>query len=175
MEKIRIIELGFDLKPFLSCAALKGRFRKKLGVGDKTILVGIIGRLVPIKNHEMFFKAVRLFLKANPEIDMKFVVVGDGECRQQLEAYCREQNLTRHVVFWGWIQNVSLVYADLDILALTSLNEGTPVSIIEAMASSVPVIATQVGGIQDLMGKPVDSTVEKWGFTVCERGILCSK
>jgi glycosyltransferase involved in cell wall biosynthesis len=172
LEKIRIIELGFDLKPFLSCAALKGRFREKLGVGDETILVGIIGRLVPIKNHEMFFKAVRLFLKANPEIDIKFVVVGDGECRQQLEAYCREQNLTRHVVFWGWIQNVSLVYADLNILALTSLNEGTPVSIIEAMASSVSVIATQVGGIQDLIGKPVDSTVEKWGFTVYERGIL---
>jgi GT2 family glycosyltransferase/glycosyltransferase involved in cell wall biosynthesis len=172
LKKIRKIELGFDLKPFLSCEALKGRFREKLGVKDETILVGIIGRLVPIKNHEMFFKAVRLFLKDNPDIDIKFVVVGDGECRQQLEAYCREQNLTRYVVFWGWIQNVSLVYADLNILALTSLNEGTPVSIIEAMASSVPVIATQVGGIQDLMGKPLDSTDGKRGFTVCERGIL---
>lgn len=172
LEKIRQIELGFDLKPFLSCAALKGCFRKKLGVGDETILVGIIGRLVPIKNHEMFFKAVLHFLKANPQIDIKFVVVGDGECRQQLEAYCKEKELTRHVVFWGWIQNVSLVYADLDILALTSLNEGTPVSIIEAMAASVPVIATRVGGIQDLMGKPVVSTLEKCGVTVCERGIL---
>jgi len=172
LEKIREIELGFDLEPFLSCVALRGRFREKLGVGDETILVGIIGRLVPIKNHEMFFKAIRLFLTANPAINMKIVVVGDGECRQQLEAYCREQDLTRHVVFWGWIQNVSLVYADLNILALTSLNEGTPVSIIEAMASSVPVIATQVGGIQDLMGKPVDSTAEKREFTVCERGIL---
>ena len=172
LEKIRIIELGFDLKPFLSCRTLKGRFREMLGVGSETILVGIIGRLVPIKNHEMFFKSIKLFLKENPEIDMKIVVVGDGECRQQLEAYCREQNLTRHVVFWGWIQNVSLVYADLNILALTSLNEGTPVSIIEAMASSVPVIATQVGGIQDLMGKPVDSTREQSEFAVCERGIL---
>ncbi|MFH0997439.1 MAG: glycosyltransferase [Pseudomonadota bacterium] len=172
LEKIRIIELGFDLNPFLSSAVLKGRFRQMLGVGVETILVGIIGRLVPIKNHEMFFKSIRFFLNENPEIDMKIVVVGDGECRQQLEAYCREQNLTRHVVFWGWIQNVSLVYADLNILALTSLNEGTPVSIIEAMASSVPVIATQVGGIQDLMGKPVDSMREQSEFTVCERGIL---
>ncbi len=172
LEKIREIELGFDLKPFLSCTAQKGRFREMLGVGENTILVGIVGRLAPIKNHEMFFKAVLLFLEANPGIDMKFVVVGDGECRQQLEAYCREKNLTRHVVFWGWIQNVSLVYADLNILALTSLNEGTPVSMIEAMAASVPVIATQVGGIQDLMGKPVDSTVERRGYTLCERGIV---
>jgi GT2 family glycosyltransferase/glycosyltransferase involved in cell wall biosynthesis len=172
LEKIRVIELGFDLSPFLSCAARKGCFRKKLGVGDETVLVGIIGRLVPIKNHEMLFKAIRLFLKSNPGIDMKLVVVGDGECHNQLEAYCREHHLTRHVVFWGWIQDVSLVYADLDILALTSLSEGTPVSIIEAMASSVPVIATHVGGVQDLMGKPVDSTDGERGFTVCERGIL---
>jgi len=172
LEKIRIIELGFDLKPFLSCAALKGRFREKLGVGDGTLLIGIIGRLAPIKNHEMFFKAACLFLKASPKIDMKFVVVGDGECRQQLEAYCREQNLTRHVIFCGWIHDVSPVYADLNILALTSLNEGTPVSMIEAMAASVPVISTQVGGIQDLMGEPINSSIEKRGFTVCHRGII---
>ncbi|MCX5884064.1 MAG: glycosyltransferase, partial [Deltaproteobacteria bacterium] len=63
---------------------------------------------------------------------------------------------------------------DLDILALTSLNEGTPVSIIEAMASSVPVIATQVGGIQDLMGRPDNFSAKKSRFMVCERGILCS-
>ena len=173
-EKIRIIELGFDLGPFLSSARLKGRFRKKLGVSDKTLLIGIIGRLVPIKNHEMFFEAVDLFLKAHPASDVKVVVVGDGECRSRLEEYCRRRNLTRHVVFWGWIQDVSLVYADLDILALSSLNEGTPVSIIEAMASSVPVIATQVGGIQDLMGKPADASIKNCGFTVCERGIICS-
>ncbi len=173
-EKIRIIELGFDLGPFLSSARLKGRFRKKLGVSNKTLLIGIIGRLVPIKNHEMFFEAIDLFLKAHPASDVKVVVVGDGECRSRLEEYCRKKNLTRHIVFWGWIQDVSLVYADLDILALSSLNEGTPVSIIEAMASSVPVIATKVGGIQDLMGKPADTSIQNCGFTVCERGIICS-
>jgi glycosyltransferase involved in cell wall biosynthesis len=172
LEKIREIELGFDLKPFLSCAALKGGFREKLGVGEETLLVGIIGRLAPIKNHAMFFKAASLFLKSSPDIDVKFVVVGDGECRQQLEAYCSVQHLTRHVVFCGWIQDISRVYADLNILALTSLNEGTPVSMIEAMAASVPVIATQVGGIQDLMGKPDHSAVAGRGFTVCERGIF---
>lgn len=171
--KFRTIELGFDLKPFLSCAGLKGRFRKKLGISDRALLVGIVGRLVPVKNHEMFFEAACLFLKTNPEIDVKFVVVGDGECRRSLEAYCLQRGLASHVVFWGWIQNVPLVYADLDILALTSLNEGTPVSIIEAMASAVPVIATHVGGIQDLLGKPENFPSQKGGFAVSERGILC--
>ncbi len=173
-EKVSIIELGFDLEPFLSSARLKGRFRKKIGISDKTILIGIIGRLVPIKNHEMFFEAVCLFLKENPEIDVKIVVAGDGECRSWLEEYCRRRELTDHVIFLGWIKDVSLVYADLDILALSSLNEGTPVSIIEAMASSVPVIATQVGGIQDLIGEPVHASKQNCGFTVCQRGILCS-
>jgi GT2 family glycosyltransferase/glycogen synthase len=172
-DKIRTIELGFDLDPFLSSGKLKGLFRKELGVSDKTLLIGIIGRLVPIKNHEMFFDAAVLFLSANPENDVKFVVVGDGEFRRRLEIYCHKRGLNQHVVFCGWIQDISLVYADLDILALTSLNEGTPVSIIEAMASSVPVLATRVGGIQDLLGKPVNETIESYGFTVCERGVLC--
>jgi glycosyltransferase involved in cell wall biosynthesis len=173
-EKIRTIELGFNLEPFLSSARLKGRFRKKLGVGDKTLLIGIIGRLVPIKNHEMFFEAAYLFLKANPEVDVKFVVVGDGECRRSLESYCREKGLASHVVFLGWVQDVSLVYADLDILALSSLNEGTPVSIIEAMASSVQVIATRVGGIQGLLGESDDLPAKDFRYSVCERGVLCS-
>lgn len=173
-EKIRTIELGFNLEPFLSSGRLKGCFRKKLGVSDNTLLIGIVGRLVPIKNHEMFFDAADIFLKENPEKEVKLAVVGDGESRSRLEAYCREKNLMRHVVFCGWIKEVSLVYADLDILALSSLNEGTPVSIIEAMASSVPVIATQVGGVLDLLGKPGNASMETSGFTVCERGILCS-
>jgi glycosyltransferase involved in cell wall biosynthesis len=78
------------------------------------------------------------------------------------------------VIFCGWVKDVHPVYADLDILALTSLNEGTPVSIIEAMASSVPVIATDAGGVLDLLGSP-DSSPSQAGFIVCERGILCRK
>ncbi len=173
LKKIRIIELGFDLAPFLAADKIKGRFRKQLGVGGDTLLIGIIGRLVPIKNHEMFLDAAALFLKAHPALDVKFVVVGDGECRGRLEACCQDRELAHHVIFSGWVREVSDVYADLDILALSSLNEGTPVSIIEAMASSVPVIATQVGGIQDLLGKSIDGTAQYRGFTICERGIIC--
>jgi GT2 family glycosyltransferase/glycosyltransferase involved in cell wall biosynthesis len=174
VEKIRIVELGFDLAPFLNASRFRGQLRKQLGVDAHTLLIGIIGRLVPIKNHEMFLDAAALFLKDHPECDVKFVIIGDGECRGSLAAYCREKNLLDHVIFWGWIRHVSHVYADLDILALSSLNEGTPVSIIEAMASSVPVIATQVGGIQDLMGTPVDEPIRNGGFMVCDRGIICT-
>ena len=171
-DKIKIIELGFELLPFLSCNLLKGQFRRKFGIDDDTLLIGIIGRLAPIKNHMMFLNAAKLFIEDNPDIRVKFLVVGDGELRHDLEAYCYKQGLSDHVLFCGWIRDVPSVYSDLDILALTSINEGTPVSIIEAMASSVPVIATDAGGVLDLLGTP-DNVSQSNGFTVCERGILC--
>jgi GT2 family glycosyltransferase/glycosyltransferase involved in cell wall biosynthesis len=173
-QKIRTVELGFDLGPFLRSEGLKGQFRRSLGIEDDTLLIGIIGRLVPIKNHMMFFEAAKIFLEENPAVHAKFVVVGDGELRDELETYCQELGLASHVVFSGWMRNVPLVYADLDILALTSTNEGTPVSIIEAMASSVPVISTDAGGVLDLLGPP-DGIPSSDGFVVCERGILCKK
>lgn len=173
-DKIRTIELGFDLRPFLTCSALKGRFKKDLGIKNDTILIGIIGRLVPIKHHIMFFKAAKAYLQMNPERDTKFVVVGDGELREELKAYCKTHRLLAHVLFCGWVKEIAYVYADLSILALTSLNEGTPVSIIEAMAASVPVIATNAGGVQDLVDPHHDFRSSN-GFKVCDRGILCMK
>lgn len=173
-DKIQTIELGFDLKPFLTCSSLKGRFKTDLGVKNDTVLIGIIGRLVPIKHHIMFFKAAKAYLQMNPELDTKFVVVGDGELREELRSYCQTQGLLAHVVFCGWLKDISYVYADLSILALTSLNEGTPVSIIEAMAASVPVVATNAGGVKDLVGSRNDFLSSN-GFMVCERGILCIK
>ncbi len=173
-RKVRTIELGFDLSPFLNGHAWQGNFRKKLGVGGQTITIGIIGRLVPIKNHRMFLRSARMLLDAHPGMEICFVIVGDGECRLEMEDYCREIGMSDHVVFWGWERSIQEVYGDLDVLALTSLNEGTPFSIIEAMASSVPVIATLAGGVQDLLGYS-GRNIPEHGFAVCERGILCRK
>ena len=173
-EKIHTIGLGFDLRPFLAGRALQGEFRNRLGIDDDSLLIGIIGRLVPIKNHVMFFGAAKLFLDQNPGLKIVFVVGGDGELKDELEAYSEKLGIAGHVRFCGWIKDVPSLYADLDILALTSRNEGTPVSIIEAMASSVPVIATDAGGVRDLLGPP-DGGPSAEGFVVCERGILCGK
>jgi len=173
-KKIKTIELGFELKPFLNSNQLRGRFREKYGITDDTLLIGIVGRLVPIKNHRIFFEAAKLFVEQNPKLKVKFIVVGDGELRDELQTCCRRLGLEDLVIFCGWVKDVHLVYADLDILALTSSNEGTPVSIIEAMASSAPVIATDVGGVKDLLG-PSDSIHASDCFTVCKRGILCKK
>jgi GT2 family glycosyltransferase/glycogen synthase len=173
-KKIKTIQLGFELRPFLRNTSVRGQFRDKCGLSDEILLIGIVGRLVPIKNHRMFFEAAKLFIEQNPQMQIKFIVVGDGELRDELQAYCRHLGLTGHVIFCGWVKDVHKVYVDLDVLALTSLNEGTPVSIIEAMASSVTVIATDAGGVMDLLGSP-DGLPSPDGFMVCERGILCRK
>ena len=173
-NKFRNVSLGFDLQPFLSARQSRGQFRKSLGVDDTTIVVGIVGRLVPIKNHKMFLKAAKLFLEENLDVRIVFLIVGDGELRNDLMAYCKQQGLFRYVRFCGWQTDLPKVYADLDILALSSINEGTPVSIIEAMASSVPVISTDAGGVRDLLGAPVQH-VSSNGFQVHERGILCEQ
>ena len=151
-SKISLINLGFDLIPFVHADKLKGKLRKKIGVSNDTLLIGIVGRLAKVKNHKMFLDAAVLFLKNHNDKKVKFVLIGDGELRQTLKNYAFEKGLKDQVIFYGWEKNIPMIYADLDILALTSLNEGTPVSIIEAMAASVPVITTGVGGIKDLLG-----------------------
>ena len=152
-SKISLINLGFDLIPFIHSGKLKGKFRKKINVSNDTLLIGIVGRLAKVKNHKMFLDAAVLFLKNYNSEKVKFVLIGDGELRQTLKNYAVEKGLKNQVIFYGWEKNIPMIYADLDILALTSLNEGTPVSIIEAMAASVPVITTGVGGIKDLLGR----------------------
>ena len=99
---------------------------------------------------------------------MRFVIVGDGHLREKLEAEAAQLGLGDRVIFLGNRTDVENIYTALDIVALTSLNEGTPLSLIEAMAARRPVISTIVGGVRDLLGDIVE---EKEGFRVCERGI----
>jgi glycosyltransferase involved in cell wall biosynthesis len=167
--------LGLDLDPFIQSNRLKGQFSRKIGVGEDTLLIGIIGRLAPIKNHKMFLDAAKYFLEISKHKKVKFLLIGDGELRPNLELYSKKKCMEEHVIFYGWEKNIPMIYADLDILALTSLNEGTPVSIIEAMAASVPVVTTGVGGIKDLLGRIEPDQPLGLGFKICERGILCPK
>ena len=170
-KKIKTIKLGFDLKPFIESIKYRGNLRKKYNIGKKPFLIGIIGRLVPIKNHILFLKAARIFISNNPGIDVKFLIIGDGELKDKLNLFTKKAGLKKFVIFCGWIKNISKIYIDLDLLALTSINEGTPVSIIEAMASSVPIIATNAGGVKDLLGKDYNNYNQH--INICERGIIC--
>jgi glycosyltransferase involved in cell wall biosynthesis len=147
--QIAVLPLGLDLDRFLRCEARRGEFRRELGVDDQRPLVGIVARLVPIKRHEDFIAASALVAARNP--DALFLVIGDGERRSELEALTRRQGLADRVRFLGWRQDLDRIYVDLDVVVLTSANEGSPVSLIEAMAAARPVVATAVGGVPDLV------------------------
>jgi glycosyltransferase involved in cell wall biosynthesis len=148
-EKIKIVPLGLKLLRLTDLEALRGSFRQEGGFSTETPLVGIIGRLVPIKNHELFLAAASRVSQARPEV--RFAIVGDGERRAALEALVEQLGLADRVWFAGWRNDLPRIYADLDALVISSNNEGTPVSIIEAMAARVPVVATEVGGVPDLL------------------------
>lgn len=145
----RIVEipLGVDLVPFL--ATRRGAFRAELGVSDDVPLVGIVARLVPIKAVHVFLEAAARLRVDHPTV--MFVVVGDGVLRPWLEELARSLGLGLQVRFTGWRADLPAIYADLDVMALTSRNEGTPVSAIEALASGCAVVATAVGGVPDIV------------------------
>jgi len=146
-EKLTIQPLGLELVRFLDCRAKRGELRKELGLSEEEKLVGIVGRLVPIKGHAVFLKAARLVLEKLPSC--RFLIVGDGLLRPQLEQLAL--GLSKNVHFLGWRSDLPRIYADLDLLVLSSLNEGTPVSVIEAMAAGLPIAASAVGGVKDLV------------------------
>jgi glycosyltransferase involved in cell wall biosynthesis len=185
-EQYWVIPLGFDLQPLVKSTDHKGQFLADLKLSkNDTTLVGVIGRLTPIKNHRLFLEAVRLLIATKRDTETRFVIVGDGEVRGELENSAERMGLTDRVVFTGWIKDLGPIYADLDVLALTSNNEGTPVAVIEAMATGVPVIATDVGGVRELISER-GTPIRPFGFTrqtrkaesrqgefeICERGIL---
>jgi glycosyltransferase involved in cell wall biosynthesis len=148
-ERIRVLPLGLDLQPFADAVALRGIFRREMNFSTDTHLIGIIGRLVPIKNHQLFLMAAQKVAAALPSAC--FVVVGGGECQPELEALTTELGLDSTVRFVGWRQDLPAIYADLDLVVISSNNEGTPVSLIEAMSAGVPVVSTAVGGVPDLL------------------------
>lgn len=163
-EKITVIPLGFELEDFLE---IKPADNKSLSS------IGIIGRLTFIKNHYLFLDAAQKFIKDNPNREIMFYIIGDGELREPLEGYADKQHINSRVCFLGWQRNLQHVYSWLGVVALTSLNEGTPVSLIEAMASGRPVVATDVGGVRDLLGKEMEGFATRGeGFKVLERGII---
>jgi glycosyltransferase involved in cell wall biosynthesis len=148
-EKILVIPLGLELGPFLDGHAARGAFRREWHLQASDRLVGIVGRLFPIKNHHLFLDAAALVAQEEPAA--RFVIVGDGVLRAKIERQARVLGLSERVIFTGWRRDLPSIYADLDVLAVTSNNEGTPVSAIEAMASACPVVATRVGGLPDLI------------------------
>lgn len=161
--QIKVIPLGLKLDVFAGYESRRAHFRQELGVDDETILAGIVGRLTEIKNHQMFLNSVARVKTPN----VRFVVIGDGSLRTSLEQQAQSLGFGSKVIFAGGRRDPEYFYPALDMVALTSLNEGTPLTLIEAMANARPVVATSVGGVVDLLG----DVREDGTYQICERGI----
>jgi len=171
-QQFAVIPLGIDTSAFANWQERRPRLRAELRVSESEVLVGIVGRLTEVKNHALFLRAAAACLTLVKPRRVRFVIIGDGKLRQKLEAQAKSLLLGDDVVFLGTRNDPENFYPALDIVALTSLNEGTPLTLIEAMANARPVIATEVGGVVDLLGPIVSTGNAEPGYAICERGLL---
>jgi glycosyltransferase involved in cell wall biosynthesis len=152
-NKIEVIPLGFDLNQFQDNLEIKRRkTRDKFNLSNDQIAVAIIGRLAPIKNHKLFLDTIAIVNRQTSKKTV-FFIVGDGETRKEIEEQIEQIKLNQSIDIrlTSWIRDIQTFNAGMDIICLTSNNEGTPVSLIEAQACNIPVISTDVGGVKDIV------------------------
>lgn len=144
-HRFEVVPLGLDLESFLRLNGRSGLLRERLQIDDRTPLLGIVGRLVPVKDHATMLRALALL----PGVHL--AVLGDGDQRDLLEALAHDLGVGKRVHFTGWWHDVPGAVSDLDVVVLSSRNEGTPVALIEASAGARPVVATDVGGVPSVV------------------------
>ncbi|MFL6209355.1 MAG: glycosyltransferase [Pyrinomonadaceae bacterium] len=171
-----VVPLGLDLTAYDDWATRRAHLRAELGAHETELLVGIVGRLTEIKNHKLFLDAA-VQCKAKHASSLagrvRFIIIGDGHLRRELEMQTQALGLTDDVTFTGLRSDPENFYPALDVVALTSRNEGTPLTLIEAMANARAIVATAVGGVVDLLGAPpvTDDAAAATPFVVCARGV----
>lgn len=174
-DKVQVIPLGFDMNKFREGqAAKRALFRRVYGIGEDELAIGIVGRLVPVKNHALFLRGIK-YLRERSQRKVRAFIVGDGEDREHILeqaatlglSVARARSFNGHgfghgvngkpvvspadITFTSWVKEIDIVHAGMDAVALTSFNEGTPVSLIEAQAADRPVVSTRVGGIENVV------------------------
>ena len=147
----RVVALGFDLAPFAAVDEdARVDARRTLGLPADARVVSTVGRLTAIKQHRLFLDTVKRVIAAHPGTIA--VIAGGGELEEDLKAYAASLGIADRVRMLGWRRDLPVIYAATDVFLLTSRNEGTPVALIEAMASGVPGVSTAVGGVIDVIG-----------------------
>jgi len=148
-EQVDVVPLGLDLERFRRARPASPALRPSLGLTGDMPLLGIVGRLVPIKDHATLFQALARLHDEGPAVHL--VVIGDGEERARLEELAGRLGLGSRIHFLGWRVDLETILKELDVVICASRNEGTPVALIEAMAAGIPVLSTDVGGVADLV------------------------
>jgi len=149
-SQYHVVPLGFELGPLLAVDdAARREARGTLGIPADAHVVSTVGRLTAIKQHALFLETAQRI--AQRDADALFLIAGDGELRGSLEATARALGIEPQTRFLGWRRDLPTIYAASDVFLLTSRNEGTPVALIESLASGVPGVSTDVGGVRDVI------------------------
>ncbi len=181
LDKFKVIPLGLDLKKFSENQPYKRKiFREKYNISDDTITIGIVGRLAPIKNHYLLIDAMKI-LKKHISKKIEVIIIGDGELKDDLMRYITRLGLTSRTkpqqpssdfYFTSWIKEMDIAYAGLDIITLTSKNEGTPVSLLEAQAAGKMIISTNAGGVKDIVHPKAGVVINDFKSTTLSDALL---
>jgi glycosyltransferase involved in cell wall biosynthesis len=162
-EKFVVVRLGIELDERVGSADGRAETRRYLGIPDGRFAVGWVGRMTAVKRGEDVLEGFKLLRDRG--VDATLCLVGDGPDRAQLERKAHELGIVRNTLFLGYQEDVAPLYAAFDALVLPSGNEGTPVSVIEALAAGRPVVATRVGGVPDVVRDGVDGFLVDAGAT----------
>ena len=161
-QQYRIIPLGFDLSELAAIGdAERTVARERLGIAAGVPVVSTVGRLTAIKQPRLFLDVIARVASSQPTVVA--LVAGDGELRDDAQAYARALGIANRVMWLGWRRDLATIYGATDVFLLTSRNEGTPVALIEAMASAVPGVSTDVGGVKDVIDSPEVGVLAPFG------------
>ena len=152
-ERFAVVPLGLELTRFRAVDRPGGRVpaRAGLGIAPEERVVGIVGRLVPVKNHELMLDACARLCRMDGPPWRLLVVGGGGEREGQLRERACRLGIEGRVLWLGWRRDLPRLYPAMDVVALTSRDEGTPVALLEALAAGIPVAARSVGGVPEVL------------------------
>jgi glycosyltransferase involved in cell wall biosynthesis len=154
-SKFAVVRLGIDLpRRVENDDAQRREARRQMGLRDEAFVVGWVGRMTAVKRTKLVVRALQDLVARN--VDAFVVLVGDGPDRDQLERYAHELGVIKRCLFLGYQEDVARFYDAIDALVLPSINEGTPVSVIESLAARRPAVATRVGGVPDIVRDGID-------------------
>lgn len=161
-SKFTVIRLGIELDERTDAADdVRAETRRQLGIGRDAFIVGWVGRMTAVKRTDDVMRALHGLVDRG--VDAYLCLVGDGPDRDHLERYAHELGVVKRCLFVGYQEDVARFYSAIDALLLPSVSEGTPVSVIEALAAQRPAVATRVGGIPDVIRDGVDGFLVEVG------------
>jgi len=158
-DRVIRIPNGIDTSYYAPNPEERRRVRKRLGFTDADMVVGFSGRLDPVKNFDLLLDIFSSCVHEHPQV--RLLLVGDGPEKQRLETLCHDKDIQRAVVFTGQQENVLPYLRAMDVFLLTSLREQMPMTILEAMAVGLPVMATSVGEISHMIDDGINGFVHR--------------